>query len=385
MVFYYTYIKSFLFIILIFIGLNVFPQPTIKIKLIQSKFSFGTIALDPLEAIGDTFIYGESLQFASNRYLDFKNNTITKGKPFPFYDSIFHYNRSYFCDYKIDNNFYFKIVKTGNRILLLNQKINKYSTLENNQYLFKNIIIEYNYCFAGKSYKDSVIVDVTIPKDFPKNKEILYNVLYNYKVKRKFGNNIYDFSASKLLYQIDSLNPFLKIRTSLNDEFSIKLGDTFQIEKNRYLVKEFDRINWKVVFEKVLVKGEGYNVNQYISNLNLFDTSKNTLLYFTASWCVPCKKLADPLLELYKSKNNSIAVKAIYYESDKKVFANYVQSNLIPWQVFLDMKDDASFNTYRSIYKVKGYPTLFLVDKKGKILKRANDLSQCLDLIKSLN
>ena len=103
---------------------------------------------------------------------------------------------------------------------------------------------------------------------------------------------------------------------------------------------------------------------------------QKTLLVFYESGCGPCQELMQQLPANYETlKKIGIDVIAIASDQNEQVFKN--TSANFPWQrTFCDLhgKDGQNFKNYA----VVGTPTMFLVDKNGKIERK---LASFLELI----
>ncbi|MDE2289933.1 MAG: TlpA family protein disulfide reductase [Burkholderiales bacterium] len=92
------------------------------------------------------------------------------------------------------------------------------------------------------------------------------------------------------------------------------------------------------------------------------------LVNFWATSCATCiKEMPDMIrtYEKFKDKDFEFIAVAMQYDPPQYVI-NYTQSRHLPFKVALD--PDGSLE--RRFYNVQMTPTTFLVDKKGRILKR---------------
>jgi thiol-disulfide isomerase/thioredoxin len=96
---------------------------------------------------------------------------------------------------------------------------------------------------------------------------------------------------------------------------------------------------------------------------------KVVLINFWATWCPPCRKEMPALEALYKKLGDeSFAVLAVnQWEDPDHVFAYTGELNVFP--TFPILFDPES--TISEEYGVKGLPTSFLIDKKGRLAYRA--------------
>ena len=107
--------------------------------------------------------------------------------------------------------------------------------------------------------------------------------------------------------------------------------------------------------------GESYKLHDY--------RGKVVLVNFWATWCPPCRKEMPALEALYKKLGgDSFAVLAVnQWEDPDHVFAYTGELNVFPtFPILFDPESKISAE-----YGVKGLPTSFLIDKKGRLAYRA--------------
>jgi peroxiredoxin len=95
---------------------------------------------------------------------------------------------------------------------------------------------------------------------------------------------------------------------------------------------------------------------------------KIILLNFWATWCGPCKE-EMPFLEIlhqqFKEKDFVVLTVSVDYE-EAKVVREFINKQRYTFPVLLDPKSEVL-----DLFDVKGIPTTFIIDKKGKMLGRA--------------
>ena len=93
------------------------------------------------------------------------------------------------------------------------------------------------------------------------------------------------------------------------------------------------------------------------------------LLNFWATWCPPCKREMPSMERLYQNhQNDNFAVVAInQMEDDDRIF-NFTGEldTELTFDILLDKDSKVSLT-----YDVRGLPTTYLIDKKGRIRYRA--------------
>ena len=95
---------------------------------------------------------------------------------------------------------------------------------------------------------------------------------------------------------------------------------------------------------------------------------KIIFLNFWATWCGPCKE-EMPSMEIlhqqFKKKNFVLLTISVDYEGIKPV-QEFIKKHPYTFPVLLDPKCETL-----DLFEVKGIPTTFLIDKKGKMLGKA--------------
>lgn len=94
---------------------------------------------------------------------------------------------------------------------------------------------------------------------------------------------------------------------------------------------------------------------------------KVVLLDFWASWCGPCRQLTPKLKEFYeKYKDKGFEIVGISADESEQDAKEYVEKEGIAWKQIFD-GDSPTTASLRYRYGVRGFPTTFLIDKKGTI------------------
>lgn len=112
------------------------------------------------------------------------------------------------------------------------------------------------------------------------------------------------------------------------------------------------------------------------SKLDWTKSSAKSLLIFYQSDCSSCEIILEQLKSIYhRLRSNGIRVVAISGDKNPVEF-NRIASKF-PWpETYCDLQGFESYN-YKS-YGVVGTPTLFVIDKNGRILSRVLDLKTAL-------
>ena len=95
---------------------------------------------------------------------------------------------------------------------------------------------------------------------------------------------------------------------------------------------------------------------------------KIILLNFWATWCGPCKEempFLETLQQQFKEKDFVVVTVSVDYEEAKFV-REFINKQRYTFPVLLDPKCEVL-----DLFEVKGIPTTFIIDKKGKMVGRA--------------
>lgn len=98
---------------------------------------------------------------------------------------------------------------------------------------------------------------------------------------------------------------------------------------------------------------------------------KTVLVYFWATWCVPCREASAVVKkEAERWKDKGLVILAIDYGEEKQVIDGYLAKNHAPGTVLLDES-----RAMASSCGVQGIPGLLVVSKEGKIVYQESGFS----------
>ncbi|KAK8529442.1 hypothetical protein V6N13_102360 [Hibiscus sabdariffa] len=90
-------------------------------------------------------------------------------------------------------------------------------------------------------------------------------------------------------------------------------------------------------------------------------------LYFSASWCGPCRRFTPDLIEVYSelSQKGDFEVIFVSADEDEESFNGYFSK--MPW-LAIPFSDSETRKRLDELFKVMGIPHLVLLDEHGKVL-----------------
>lgn len=92
---------------------------------------------------------------------------------------------------------------------------------------------------------------------------------------------------------------------------------------------------------------------------------KKVVLSYWASWCLPCRAEMPELRDFYKRyhrEDSDFEILAVSLDDDTKDAEDYATAEKLPFPVLLDPRGRVA-----NSYSVDGIPTLFVIDKDGKV------------------
>jgi len=96
---------------------------------------------------------------------------------------------------------------------------------------------------------------------------------------------------------------------------------------------------------------------------------KVVVVYFWATWCAPCQAATNEIKEVYKKyRDKGLEVVGISLDEDRDRLTDYIRKNEIPWAQQFDGR--LWENEIARKWAINSVPTVFLVDKLGKLVSR---------------
>ena len=100
-------------------------------------------------------------------------------------------------------------------------------------------------------------------------------------------------------------------------------------------------------------------------NLNFNNNDQPTLIYFFAPWCQVCHASIDNLEDIYQSEKDNINIYLVALDwKNLQEILDFLSQHQLSMPVLLGT------NQTRSEYKIKGYPSYYLIDSDGKIVSK---------------
>jgi len=96
---------------------------------------------------------------------------------------------------------------------------------------------------------------------------------------------------------------------------------------------------------------------------------KYVVLEFWASWCPDCRRITPTMVELHKRfASDDVVFIGVSFDTDKERWQNYVKESGMSWIQYSELKKWKKETAIDGPYKVQWIPTMYLIDKEGKIV-----------------
>ncbi|KAL7543317.1 hypothetical protein ACHAXR_012644 [Thalassiosira sp. AJA248-18] len=103
-----------------------------------------------------------------------------------------------------------------------------------------------------------------------------------------------------------------------------------------------------------------------VPTASALSSKKLVALYFSASWCPPCRTFSPKLIDFHKSCKDDLEVIFISSDRDDKSFGDYFAK--MPWLAMMPgyMSDENRDRQEKlaNMFKIQGIPTLIVLDAK---------------------
>ncbi|CAA6696755.1 MULTISPECIES: thioredoxin-like domain-containing protein [unclassified Lentimonas] len=120
---------------------------------------------------------------------------------------------------------------------------------------------------------------------------------------------------------------------------------------------------WDQFFSQGLVNASGDSVDP--ASLD----GKLVCLYFSASWCGPCKGFTPKLLQFYETYSDQIEVVLVSKDRSADAFAAYMADYKMPWLAVPwqnDKDGDNQISDFVKKYRAGGIPKLVVLSRDGE-------------------
>ncbi len=108
-----------------------------------------------------------------------------------------------------------------------------------------------------------------------------------------------------------------------------------------------------------------------------FRGQKNVVVSFWASWCGPCRMEMPGLVKFYQGHHSAASdfeILAVSIDEDPKDAQDFAEAQKLNFPVLLDPKSKVA-----DAYQVDGIPTMFVIDKRGKITYGHSGFDMAMD------
>ncbi len=93
-------------------------------------------------------------------------------------------------------------------------------------------------------------------------------------------------------------------------------------------------------------------------------------IYFSAHWCGPCRAFTPLLVKFHETcRHRKAPFEVVFVSSDHSAedMSEYMKGAKMPW-LAIPYEDKEGISAMKALYHVNSWPTLVIIDNKGKVI-----------------
>ncbi len=217
-----------------------------------------------------------------------------------------------------------------------------------------------NYLVRSTYEKDTILI-----KELQKKADSVGDIAS--RIKKNFVEN--NPSSIAAIYYLSDI----MMRSQLSDEEAIKIFNKVD--------KKLDKISF---YKDVKKRIEGINATkagQMVPEIKTISTvdgdefdltsyrGKYVMIDFWGTWCGPCVGEMPKVSEYAKKYKDKLEILGVNSGDSKKKMTDFLEKNNYKWQQILNVRGESADNFVLK-FNVTGFPTKFIIDPEGKIVKK---------------
>jgi thiol-disulfide isomerase/thioredoxin len=223
----------------------------------------------------------------------------------------------------------------------------------------------------------------TIPTSGPADRQAVVDLVAT-QLKRK-PRDYYEF-ASQLGQMLEMLGD-----GDVAAAAYAKFGDILSKNLDENFRNVGEKMKTGAVRRARLLSGDPVKVSGKTFDGKPFDISeykgKVVVVDFWATWCGPCRQELPNLKAVYdKYHSRGLEVVGVSLDESKEDLANFLKTNNLPWKILVSTEPHHSGfeNPIADQYGISGIPTVFLMNRDGKVVSLAARGEQLGELVNGL-